>query len=108
MTGTTHGTVGTSGVTTSTNTNLNSNARVNTGSTNTGATNNMNWNSEDTYWRNNYPSQPYYNSSTNYSTYEPAYRYGYDLYSRSPGRRYEDLNQTDLTNGWNQARGSSN
>jgi len=66
-----------------------------------------NWNSENTYWRENYSSRPYYNRSRNYSVYEPAYRYGVDLYSRNPGRSFEDLSQSDLNSGWSSSRGTS-
>jgi hypothetical protein len=67
-----------------------------------------NWNSQDSYWRNNYNSRPYYSMNRDYSAYEPAYRYGVELYDRNPGRRYDDLDQTELRRGWNEMRGNSN
>jgi hypothetical protein len=33
---------------------------------------------EDAYWRQNYPSRPYYAAETPYDTYAPAYRYGWE------------------------------
>ena len=68
----------------------------------------ISWNSESSYWRNNYATRPYYNSSRNYSVYEPAYRYGADMYSRNNGRSYNELDQEELRKGWEQARGNSN
>ena len=44
---------------------------------------------EETYWRENYSKQPYASGST-YDDYGPAYRYGWESYSRYPGRRYEE------------------
>lgn len=65
------------------------------------------WDSQSTYWRNNYPKRPYYSSSRDFSVYEPAYRYGVDLYSRHPGTPYESLDQAQLRSGWEQAHGNS-
>lgn len=79
-----------------------SNSSKTTTQSNTG-----NWKTESTYWRNQYTNRPYYNSSRDYTTYEPAYRYGVDLYNRNPNLRYEDLNSTQLESGWNQTRGNS-
>ncbi|MEK6262941.1 MAG: hypothetical protein AABP62_30445 [Planctomycetota bacterium] len=33
---------------------------------------------EDAYWRENYPTRPYYAAETTYDTYAPAYRYGWE------------------------------
>lgn len=66
------------------------------------------WDAQNSYWRDYYPSSTYYNDSRNYSTYEPAYRYGYDLYNRNAGKTYDDLNQDDLQKDWNSIRGNSN
>jgi hypothetical protein len=66
-----------------------------------------NWNSQNQYWQNNYSMRPYYKPNRDYSSYEPAYRYGVELYDLNPGRRYDDLDQTELRRGWNQSRGNS-
>lgn len=71
-------------------------------------TNNTNWNTENTYWRNNYASRPYYSSSRNYSVYEPAYRYGVELYNQNPGRRFDEIDQAQMRSGWDRTRGTSN
>lgn len=65
------------------------------------------WETENSYWRSNYPSRSYYSSSRSYTTYEPAYRYGVDLYNQNPSLRYEDLNQAQLSAGWSRARTNS-
>jgi hypothetical protein len=66
------------------------------------------WNSQNKYWKDNYPSSSYYSSSRNYSMYEPAYRYGVDLYNRNPNMSYDQLDQAQLRSGWNSVRGTSN
>lgn len=87
----------TSGTTTS-NTGLN--ATVTPGS--------ANWNNENTYWQSQYNTRPYYKDTNNYSVYEPAYRYGVEMYNRNPTRSFNDLSQSELERGWTQARGNSN
>jgi len=87
----------------------NTTTNVNTGTTsNSGISNSNSWNTENAYWKNNYPSRPYYNNSRDYSYYEPAYRYGVDTYNRNQGKSYDELSQSDLSNGWSNARGKSN
>jgi hypothetical protein len=46
---------------------------------------------EDSYWRSNYSSRPYYESGYSYDDYDPAYRTGYEGYSRysGTGRTYD-------------------
>ncbi|MEB3214106.1 MAG: hypothetical protein VKL39_22350 [Leptolyngbyaceae bacterium] len=47
----------------------------------------------DEYWRNNYRSRPYYNSTQGYDVLAPAYRLGYDSYSafgRDRGMTYDE------------------
>ncbi len=66
-----------------------------------------NWTTEDHYWSDNYASRPYYTKTTKYTSYSPAYRYGYDTYTRYPGRDYSTLDRSELENGWNKARGDS-
>lgn len=50
-------------------------------------------NSEDEYWRQQYASQPYYEQGLTYEAYQPAYRTGYESYSRyaSSGRTFDDV-----------------
>lgn len=87
---------------------INNTTNVNTGTSSSVANNPSNsWNTENAYWKNNYPSRPYYNSSRDYTYYEPAYRYGVDMYNRNQGKSYDELSQSDLSNGWMNARGKS-
>ena len=65
------------------------------------------WDAENNYWRGQYPSRPYYSSSTTYSAYEPAYRYGVDAYSQYQGQPWDNIDQARLQAGWNSARGNS-
>ena len=65
------------------------------------------WTAEDNYWRSNYASRPYYHQDRDYNAYQPAYRYGMDVYNRNPGKRYEDLDAEELQSNWATARGNS-
>jgi hypothetical protein len=82
---------------------------VNTNSSNssTHSSSNTDWNNENKYWTNNYSSRPYYNKGDNYSQYEPAYKYGVDLYNQNPGKPYESLNQDQLRTNWMKANPNS-
>ncbi len=66
-----------------------------------------NWNDENTYWKKNYVSRPYYDSARPYAMIEPAYRYGFDLHAKNQGKSYSDLDKADVSKGWEEARGSS-
>jgi len=68
---------------------------------------NNNWAKQNTYWQQHYASKPYYNQARPYQTYQPAYQYGYTLYEQNQGKPYSQLDQSQLTQGWNQARGNS-
>lgn len=48
---------------------------------------------EDNYWRENYPSSSYFDSSVPYEQYQPAYRMGYEGYVRyrNSGRTYDEV-----------------
>jgi len=47
---------------------------------------------EDTYWREQHNSRPYYEKGRTYEDYQPAYRTGYEGYSRygAAGRTFDD------------------
>jgi hypothetical protein len=60
---------------------------------------------EDAYWRDNFSSRPYASGST-YDEYRPAYQYGWDSYTRLPGRRFEDV-ESDLSRDWERTKGES-
>ncbi|NJO40224.1 MAG: glycine zipper family protein [Cyanobacteria bacterium CRU_2_1] len=48
---------------------------------------------EDAYWRNNYLSRPYVHTGRVYEDYQPAYRTGYEGYTRyqGQGKTYDEL-----------------
>jgi hypothetical protein len=60
---------------------------------------------EDAHWRDNFMSRPYASGST-YDECQPAYRYGWDSYSRYPGRRFDEV-ESDLSRDWDRAKGES-
>lgn len=64
---------------------------------------------EDAYWRDRYTSEPYYESSTTYDDYAPAYRTGYEGYGRyyDPNKTYDEL-EPDLRRDYETNRGKSN
>ena len=61
----------------------------------------MSWDDEDTYWRSNYQSRPYASGGgSEYETYRPGYRYGYEAGSRHQGRSWNDV-ESELSRDWN-------
>lgn len=58
------------------------------------------WDAEDTYWRTNYRTRPYASSGSDYETYRPGYRYGYEAARKYHGRDWNDV-ESDLSRGWN-------
>jgi len=50
---------------------------------------------EDAYWKENYRSRKYVGNDEKWETYAPAYRAGYQGYSRNAGKRYEEV-EADL------------
>jgi len=62
---------------------------------------------EDAYWRENYPTRPYYAKEYDYETdYAPAYRYGWESRSKYAGETYENR-ESDLERNWESAKGKS-
>ncbi|HTL05126.1 MAG TPA: hypothetical protein VL241_05220 [Gemmatimonadales bacterium] len=53
---------------------------------------------EDTYWRATYPSRPYFTGEP-YETYQPAYQFGWESYSRYNDRKFSDV-ETELQSDW--------
>ena len=64
---------------------------------------------EDTYWRDSWRHRDYTKSdSFNYDEdYRPAYRYGWESRERHAGRTWDDGLETELSSGWEKARGTS-
>ncbi|MDX9972819.1 MAG: hypothetical protein RBU21_07510 [FCB group bacterium] len=61
---------------------------------------------EDEYWRHEYPKRTYADRDVPYETYQPAYRTGYEGYSRYQGRRYDEV-ESDLQRDYETNRGES-
>lgn len=72
---------------------------------------------EDAYWKTNYAKQKYVDRNAPYTTYQPAYRTGYEGRARYPGKRFEEVEanlQRDYENsrgaaglGWDKARNAT-
>src|SRR3984957_12517144 len=45
---------------------------------------------EDTYWRGHYAERPYFDKSTSYEVYRPAYQYGGERRSKYASRSFDD------------------
>jgi hypothetical protein len=58
----------------------------------------LSWDTEDTYWRDNFRSRPYV-LGDDYDRYRPAYRYGFESARHHVGRDWDDA-ELDLKTGW--------
>ncbi|MEG4247705.1 hypothetical protein QUB37_10685 [Microcoleus sp. AT3-A2] len=63
---------------------------------------------EEAYWQSNYSSRPYVDTSATYEDYQPAYRTGYEGYSRygATGKKYHEI-EDDLRRDYETNRGKS-
>ena len=63
---------------------------------------------EDAYWESNYSSRPYAETTVTYQDYQPAYRTGYEGYSRyrSTGKSFHEV-EDDLRRDYETNRGKS-
>ena len=63
---------------------------------------------EDAYWRDNYASQPYVERTYTYDDYGPAYRSGYEGYTRygAEGKHFDEA-EPHLRRDWERDRGNS-
>ncbi|HEY9615556.1 MAG TPA: YsnF/AvaK domain-containing protein [Microcoleaceae cyanobacterium] len=73
-----------------------------------GAAEQINPTVEEEYWRTNYASRPYVEQGRRYEDYEPAYRTGYEGYSRhaSSGRTYDEV-EPELKRDYEQRHGGA-
>ena len=62
---------------------------------------------EDEYWREHYISRSYVDRHARYEDYQPAYRYGWESYSRYAGddSRFDDV-EPELGRQWERTRGT--
>jgi hypothetical protein len=61
---------------------------------------------EDAYWRANYKNRDYVETNTEYDTYRPAYRYGWESHSYYAGRDFDEV-EPELRSGWETKKGNS-
>ena len=54
--------------------------------------------SEDAYWRETYPTRPYY-SGEPYENYQPAYQFGWEAFGRYSDRKFSDV-ESELQSDW--------
>jgi len=62
---------------------------------------------EDTYWAKAYVTMSYVPAGSDYRTYRPAYRYGWESYPKYAGRMFDEV-EPQLARDWESHRGSSN
>ena len=61
---------------------------------------------EDAYWRANYRLASGVDPTQEYEYYQPAYRFGWESYSRYGRRSFEEIDQ-ELQRQWEEERGPS-
>jgi hypothetical protein len=61
---------------------------------------------EDAYWQNNYLKQKYVEPKSSYDDYRPAYRAGYEGYSRYPGKKFDEV-EADLRQDYEKTKGNA-
>jgi hypothetical protein len=61
---------------------------------------------EDDYWRQEYSKRPYVERGTLYEEYQPAYRTGYEGYTRHPGKTFEEV-EADLQRDYERSKGNT-
>jgi hypothetical protein len=61
---------------------------------------------EDAYWRDNYRTRGYVDKNAAWESYGPAYRTGYEGYSRYRGKRYEDV-EADLRRDYEKSKAAA-
>lgn len=63
---------------------------------------------EDAYWRENYSKQTWHDRNYTYDDYQPAFRSGYEGYSRygGTGKTYNEV-EPELRSSWETNRGKS-
>jgi hypothetical protein len=81
-----------------------SHADINTGTW--GSMHEIDWGTEDLFWRDNYASRPYARADRSYESMRPAYQYGVESARRHGNRAWSDV-EGDLSRGWDSARGHS-
>lgn len=58
------------------------------------------------YWRERYPSEPYYDAALPFDDFEPAYRLGHQTRAQDIARAYDEV-ERELETRWAAERGQS-
>ena len=61
-----------------------------------GTSRNIDWTTEDQYWRTNWNTRPYVSADRGYDYYRPGYQYGYEAANRYRGREWNDVDGHQL------------
>jgi len=75
------------------------------GLTGKGVAEQINPTAEDAYWRANFQNQKYVEKNAAYTTYQPAYRTGYEGRRQYPDKKYEDV-AAELQSNYEKSKGS--
>jgi hypothetical protein len=62
-------------------------------------TDQLTWDNEATYWRDNWRARPYVQADRGFDYYQPGYRYGFESASKYRGKQWNDV-ESDLRSGW--------
>ncbi len=60
----------------------------------------------NSHFENSYRNAPYYKSGSEWTDYQPAYKYGYDTYGEYQGKKFDDV-QDSLERNWDSTKGNS-
>lgn len=66
----------------------------------------IDWGTEDAYWREEYATRPYARADRDYEHFQHAYRFGAEARMRHVGRDWAEV-EPQLESGWHAYRGSS-
>jgi hypothetical protein len=61
---------------------------------------------EDSFWRNKYEHEGYFQKGMTYDDYEPAYRFGYEAHKRWKDRTWDDV-ERDMGGEWAKVKAKS-
>lgn len=61
---------------------------------------------EDSFWRNKFEHEGYYQKGMSYDDYEPAYRFGHEAYGRHTGKKWEEV-EHDMGSEWEKVKAKS-
>ena len=71
-----------------------------------GALHEIDWGTEDAFWREEYARRPYARADRDYSYFEHAYKYGALARTRHAGREWHEV-EPELESGWQAFRGKT-